>query len=68
MARDLLLRNVRPMGGAAQDLLIRDGRIREIADAIYMDGIPVEDCGGAIALPGLVEGHNHLDKTLLGLG
>ena len=56
------------MGGAAQDLLIRDGRIREIADTIYMDGVPVEDCGGAIALPGLVEGHNHLDKTLLGMG
>ena len=28
----------------------------------------MEDCGGAIAIPGLVEAHTHLDKTVMGLG
>ena len=30
-------------------------------------GVPVLDGGGRIALPGLVEAHTHLDKSLLGL-
>ena len=34
MSHDLLLRDVRPMGGAAVDLLIRNGRIAEIGAAI----------------------------------
>ena len=67
MSHDLLLRDVRPMGGAAVDLLIRDGRIAEIGAAIEAPGTPVEDGSGAIAIPGLVEAHTHLDKNLLGL-
>ena len=55
------------MGGAAVDLLIRDGRIAEIGDGIDAPGVPVEAGQGAILLPGLVEAHTHLDKNLLGL-
>ncbi|MFN3292659.1 MAG: amidohydrolase family protein [Gemmobacter sp.] len=64
---DLLLRNVRPMGGAPSDILIRAGRIAEIGPALSAPGLPVEDGGGAIAIPGLVEAHTHLDKTVMGM-
>jgi cytosine/creatinine deaminase len=67
MSHDLLLRDVRPMGGAAIDLLIRDGRIVELGPALDARGTPVEAGLGAILLPGLVEAHTHLDKNLLGL-
>lgn len=64
---DLLLKNVRvPQGGAA-DVLVSDGRIRQIGPALGADpGMAVEDGGGALLLPGLVEGHAHLDKTTWG--
>lgn len=64
---DLLLKNVRPMGAAATDILIRDGRIERIG-LLETSDAPVEDGGGAIVLPGLVEAHAHLDKTLWGMG
>lgn len=67
MSNDLLLRDVRPMGGDAVDMLIRAGRIAEIAADIEAPGVPVEAGQGAILLPGLVEAHTHLDKNLLGL-
>ena len=38
MSHDLLLRDVRPMGGAAVDLLIRDGRIAEIGAGLDAPG------------------------------
>jgi cytosine/adenosine deaminase-related metal-dependent hydrolase len=47
MGHNVLVRNVRPLGGAAADILIRGA--------------------GRLALPGLVEAHTHLDKSLLGL-
>ncbi len=65
---DLLIRNLRPMGAPATDLLIRGGRIAEIASGITAPGIATEDAGGAIATPGLVEAHTHLDKTVMGMG
>ena len=67
MPHDLLLRDVRPMGGPATDLLIRHGRIVELGPDFDAPGVPVEAGGGAILLPGLVEAHTHLDKNLLGL-
>ena len=65
----LLLRDgLLPDGGRA-DLLLADGRIARIAPAgtVPPDGAEVRDLGGLLVLPGLVEGHIHLDKTLLGL-
>ena len=56
---DLTIHNVRPLGGAATDVHIRDGRFvdRAAENAEILDG------GGALLLPGLIEGHTHLDKT-----
>ena len=65
---DLLLRDIRPMGAAPADILIRGGRIAEIGPDLAAPGIAVEDGGGAIAVPGLVEAHTHLDKTVMGMG
>jgi cytosine deaminase len=64
---DLLLRDVRPYGGAASDLLIRDGRIAGIGHFEPDAGMPVENGGGAIAIPGLIDAHTHLDKTTWGM-
>jgi len=68
MTASLLLRNVRPMGEAIADMLIEDGRIRAVGAALRAPaGTPVEDGGGRLALPGLVDAHTHLDKSLLGM-
>jgi cytosine deaminase len=57
---DLLLRNVRPMGGTATDILVLGGCI---AAGPAPAGTPEEDGRGLLLLPGFVEGHTHLDKT-----
>ena len=67
MTNDLLLKNVRPEGSEATDVLISAGRIARIAPGIAADGCQVEDGQGAILIPGLVEAHTHLDKNLVGL-
>ncbi|AOO80259.1 amidohydrolase family protein [Bosea vaviloviae] len=68
MTASLLLRNVRPYGNAATDILVVDGKISRIASAIEAPaGVPVEDGRGEIVIPGLVEAHTHLDKSLWGL-
>ncbi|MGV2908085.1 amidohydrolase family protein [Achromobacter sp. AGC25] len=67
---DLLLKNVRVSRDDAVDVLVRAGRIVRIgpgvdaaaAGAAAADTL-VEDGGGALLLPGLIEGHTHLDKT-----
>lgn len=64
---DLLLRNVRPFAGAECDLLIRDGMIAGMGRYEPEPGMPVEDGGGAIAIPGLIDAHTHLDKTTWGM-
>ncbi|WP_438999592.1 amidohydrolase family protein [Variovorax beijingensis] len=64
----LLIRNVRPMGASPVDVLVRDGRIAETGAALSAPAdAAVEEGGGALLLPGLVEGHTHLDKTLWGM-
>lgn len=61
----MLLTNARIAGTAGLlDLAITDGRIAAITPAA---GRPGRDLGGALLLPGLVDGHVHLDKTLWGL-
>lgn len=68
MTKPLLLKNLRLMGADAADVLIEGGRIAQIAPKITPTGeVTVEDCGGALALPGLVDAHAHLDKTLWGM-
>ncbi|HEX2134367.1 MAG TPA: amidohydrolase family protein [Microvirga sp.] len=64
---DLLVRNVRPMGGAAVDVLVLNGRVAEVGPAIAPVSVPVLDGRGDLLLPGLVEAHTHLDKTMWGM-
>ena len=55
-------------GGGAASLRIVDGVIAELGDKITDSDPQIEryDAGGRLLLPGLIEGHVHLDKTLLG--
>jgi len=70
MTATTVIRNVRPMGEEAVDLVIRDGAFtaigpdagRDLAEADVIDG------GGRLVFPGLVDAHTHMDKTLMGLG
>lgn len=63
------VRNVRPWGGATQDVVLADGRIVGIRDAD--PSAPVQpgevDGRGLLALPGLVNAHAHIDKSWWGL-
>ncbi|HTY81080.1 MAG TPA: amidohydrolase family protein [Candidatus Bathyarchaeia archaeon] len=68
MADHLLVKNVRPMAGAAADVLVGDGTIQRLAPRIAApDGCAVVDGDGGILLPAFVDGHMHLDKTFWGL-
>ena len=67
-ASTMLIRNGRPMGGAVADILIRDGRIVAMGAGLPAGDAMVEDATGAVVLPGLVEAHTHLDKSLWGMG
>jgi cytosine deaminase len=51
------------------DVHVEDGRITAIADAGSSQLFAAErvDVAGALLVPGFVDGHIHLDKTLLGL-
>lgn len=64
---DLLIRNIRPMGAAVADILIRDGRIAAIGPDLAARDAAIEDGQGAIAIPALVDAHTHLDKTTWGM-
>jgi cytosine deaminase len=64
----LLLTGVRPLGGPAADLLVEGGRIVEVGERLAApEGATVVDGRGQLAIPGLVDAHAHLDKTLWGL-
>jgi cytosine/adenosine deaminase-related metal-dependent hydrolase len=64
-----ILRDIRLADGTAAAIVIVGGRIAAIGPAPdAAPGDAVIDGGGALALPGLVEAHAHLDKTLLGMG
>ncbi|MGJ8545404.1 MAG: amidohydrolase family protein [Sulfitobacter sp.] len=59
----LTLKNTRPMGAPATDLHISNG----LFVANPPEGAQIIDCAGRILIPGLIEAHTHLDKSLLGL-
>jgi len=68
MPDSFLLRNVRPLGAPPVDLLVKGDRIEAVGPHLQAPaGAAVEEGGGALLLPGLVEGHTHLDKTLWGM-
>lgn len=62
--RPLLLSNVRLPTGEAVSVSIANGRIEALGPNLTPPpGAATEDGGGALLLPGFVEGHTHLDKT-----
>jgi hypothetical protein len=66
--KNLLIKNVRPMGKATVDVLIEAGIIRQMQPNI----VPPEDAQvleghNHLILPGLVNAHAHIDKNLFGL-
>lgn len=64
---ELLLRGGRPWRFAGPaDVLVRDGVIARIEPDIDAPGAEVFDVSGRLVLPGVVEAHCHLDKTLYG--
>ena len=65
----MFLQNIRPWGGATTNMRIANGLIDAVGpDLETAHGAPIIDGGGAVLLPGLVEAHTHLDKTLWGMG
>ncbi|MFI6296444.1 amidohydrolase [Nonomuraea sp. NPDC050790] len=62
-----LLRGGHPWGlGAPADILVADGLIQRVGPALDDPAARVVDVSGQLVLPGLVESHCHLDKTLYG--
>lgn len=64
-----VIRNVRPLGAAAVDLVLDGDRIHVVLAAGDADqSLPcLVDGQGQMVLPALVESHVHLDKTLWGM-
>ncbi len=64
---DLLLRGGWPWGlDGAADVLIRGGVIDQLGSGLDPGSADVFDVAGKLVLPGLVDAHCHLDKTLYG--
>ena len=67
---DLLLQGARLPGTGVADLLLRDGRIASIdpspGPGRAHGAAHVIDASGCLVLPGLVDGHCHIDKSLWG--
>jgi cytosine deaminase len=64
---DLLLRGGRPWGlDGFADVLIRGGAIDQLGPGLDPGPADVIDVAGKLVLPGLVDAHCHLDKTLFG--
>lgn len=63
----LLLRGAQPWGyDAPADILVRDGVIGRIEPDLDAPDAEVIDIAGRLVLPGLIDAHCHLDKTLYG--
>ena len=67
MTQPRWLRNVRPYGLAAQDLLLENGLFKQRRPA-SSTALTATDIDGQhqLLIPALVESHVHLDKTLWG--
>jgi cytosine/creatinine deaminase len=68
MNGNLLIRNVRLPGRGICDVQVGEGRIRGFGRQNVPGDWPVLEGAGELLLPGLVEAHTHLDKSLLGMG
>jgi cytosine deaminase len=67
---DVFLTNCRLADSRLVDIGIADGKIAIVGEGAApasSNSAPALDIGGDLVLPGLVDGHMHLDKTLTGL-
>ena len=66
---DAFLTNCRIADGRLVDIAIAGGKIAAVGEgaASLSNSAPALDIGGNLVLPGLVDGHMHLGKTLTGL-
>jgi cytosine/creatinine deaminase len=72
MVNDVILRNVRVWGvGEPIDIVVRDGHIANVLPPTplvkggkVVSPVHENDFGGRVILPGFVESHCHLDKTM----
>jgi putative selenium metabolism protein SsnA len=63
--RDALLVQLDPAWVEAGHLRVADGRIVAVGqDIVPVPGDEIVDCGGAVLMPGLVNGHTHLYSAL----
>ncbi|MBI5764366.1 MAG: amidohydrolase family protein [Planctomycetes bacterium] len=62
--KNALLCDIDPIGVEAGDLRIDAGLIAERGRVATTAGDEVVDCGGAVVLPGLVNGHTHIYSAL----
>jgi cytosine/creatinine deaminase len=66
----LIIENVRPWGGEASDVVLRDGKVLEIVahgTASRPEGAEVLRGEGRLLLPSFSDVHVHLDSTRIGL-
>jgi len=64
---EFLLANARLDDGSLVDVTVRDGRVAAVAPAGPAPSAGGLDLQGRLLCPAFVDGHIHLDKTLLGL-
>lgn len=65
--QDLLIRGGRPWGAQSADLAVREGRIVAMGPELAAaPGDEIIDARGCLVIPGLVDAHAHIDKTLWG--
>ncbi|WP_313637138.1 amidohydrolase family protein [Paenibacillus sp.] len=63
---ELILRNVLLKDGEPLvDVAVKDGKIKAISAKLTDKAAREIDAGGRVLIPGLVEGHIHLDKALI---
>ena len=65
MTTSRLLRNaVSPGWESPRDILLEDGRIKTVGEKLEAPENGAIDLAGRVVIPGLVDGHTHLDKAL----
>ena len=70
MTDELLIKDVRMLGGGITDLLVRNGQIVALEPnlAPSQPDTQVIHAERRLLFPGFVDAHAHMDKTLIGLG
>ena len=69
MLSELLIKNVRPLERETVDISVVDGRVQKVSKGLLpstSDAVMIEG-ENHILIPGFVDAHSHLDKTLWGL-